>query len=77
MRNIYRGLTYTTVRVPYCADRRIYLDPLFYLIRSLYNPKAPCAPIVHTLALKYPSRDYSKAKVYTIWVHGLLGVYRV
>ena len=27
---------------------------------------------VYTLAPKYLYRDYLKAKVYTIWVHGLL-----
>ena len=31
------------------------------------------AQIVYTLALKYLCRDYIKAKVYTIWVHGPLG----
>ena len=29
--------------------------------------------IAYTLAPKYLYRDYFKAKVYTIWVHGLLG----
>ena len=28
---------------------------------------------IYTLALKYLYRDYIKAKVYTIWVHGPLG----
>ena len=37
------------------------------------NPKGPCTPIVYTLAPKYLHRDYFKAKVYTIWVHGPLG----
>ena len=36
-------------------------------------PKGPCTQIVYTLALKYLYRDYIKAKVYTIWVHGPLG----
>ena len=37
------------------------------------DPKGPCTQIVDTLAPKYPNRDYFKAKVYTIWVHGPLG----
>ena len=37
-------------------------------------PKDPCTQIVYTLALKYLYRDYIKAKVYTIWVHGPLGL---
>ena len=41
-------------------------DPL----HSLKNPRGPCTRIVYTLALKYLYRDYIKAKVYTIWVHG-------
>ena len=32
--------------------------------------------IVYTLALKYLYRDYIKANVYTIWVHGPFGVIR-
>ena len=36
-------------------------------------PKGPCTQIVYTLAPKYLYRDYFKAKVYTIWVHGPLG----
>ena len=35
----------------------------------------PCAQMVYTLAPKYLYRDYIKANVYTIWVHGPLGVY--
>ena len=40
---------------------------------SKANPKGPCAQIVYTLALKCLYRDYIKAKVDTIWVHGPLG----
>ena len=40
----------------------------------LLNPKDPCAQIVYTLALKYLYRDYMKAKAYTIWAHGPLGL---
>ena len=36
-------------------------------------PKGPCTHIVYTLVPKYIYRDYCKAKVYTIWVHGPLG----
>ena len=36
------------------------------------NPKSPCTSIAYTLAPKYLVRDYFKAKVYTIWVHGSL-----
>ena len=38
------------------------------------SPKGPCTQIGDTLAPKYPNRDYFKAKVYTIWVHGPLGI---
>ena len=41
--------------------------------RTTY-PKGPCKQIVDTLAPKYPNRDYFKAKVYTIWAHGHLGL---
>ena len=37
-------------------------------------PEGPCTQIVDTLALKYLNRDYFKAKVYIIWVHGPLGI---
>ena len=37
-------------------------------------PKGPCTQIVYTLAPKYLYRDYFKAKVYTIWVHGPSGL---
>ena len=37
------------------------------------HPKGPCTQIVYTFAPKYLNRDYCKAKVYTIWVHGPLG----
>ena len=39
-------------------------------VRDL-SPKGPCTQqIVDTSAPKYLYRDYFKAKVYTIWVHG-------
>ena len=37
-------------------------------------PMGPCTQIVYTLAPKYLYRDYIKANVSTIWVHGPLGV---
>ena len=45
---------------------------------TVYNtsnsyPKGPCAQIVSTLGPMY-LRQYFKAKVYTIWIHGPLGV---
>ena len=40
-------------------------------------PKGPCAQIAYTLAPKYLYRDYFKAKVYTIWVHGGLELKRL
>ena len=40
---------------------------------SVY-PKGPCTQRGYTLAPKYLYRDYSKAKVCTIWVHGPLGL---
>ena len=35
--------------------------------------KGPCTQITDTSAPKYPSRDYFKAKVSTIWIRGPLG----
>ena len=35
----------------------------------------PCTQIVDTLAPKCPNRDYFKAKVSTVWVHGPLGLH--
>ena len=40
---------------------------------SLEVPKGPCTQIVYTLGPMYLYREYFKAKVYTIWVHGPLG----
>ena len=40
---------------------------------QVLNPKGPCAHIVYTLAPMYLYRDYFKANVYTIRVHGPLG----
>ena len=40
------------------------------------SPRGPCTQIVYTLAPKYLYRDYFKAKVYTIWVHGPLRLSR-
>ena len=39
----------------------------------MFIPKGLCTQIVYTLAPTYLYRDYIKAKVYTIWVHGPLG----
>ena len=36
------------------------------------SPKGPCTPRVDTEAPKHPCRDYFKAKVYTVCVHGPL-----
>ena len=47
---------------------------LVILGASTPYPKDPCAQIVYTLAPKYLYRDYIKAKVYTICVHGPLGL---
>ena len=41
---------------------------------TLDCPKGPCTQIVYTLAPKYLYGDYFKANVYTIWVHGPLGL---
>ena len=41
--------------------------------RHKKNPKVPCTQTVYTWDPKYPYRDYFKAKVYTIWVHGPSG----
>ena len=37
-------------------------------------PKGPCTQIVYTLALKYSLYRYVGTKVYSIWVHGPLGL---
>ena len=42
------------------------------LVPALF-PKGPCTLIVDSLAPKYLYRDYFKAKVYPIWVHGPVG----
>ena len=39
----------------------------------ILHSKGPCTQIVYTLAPKYLYRDYFKAKVSTIWVHGPFG----
>ena len=41
----------------------------------LVFPKGPCTHIVYTVAPKYLYRDYFKAKVCTVWVHGPSGVH--
>ena len=46
-----------------------------YHILSQLIPKGPCTQIAYTLAPKHLYRDYFKAKVYTVWVHGPLGYY--
>ena len=43
-----------------------------FLYRGI-GPKDPCTQIVYTLAPKYQCRDYFKAYVYTVWVHGSFG----
>ena len=50
----------------------------FVLLLATLDPKwsypmGPCNQIVYTLAPKYLYRDYLKANVYTVWVHGPLG----
>ena len=37
-------------------------------------PESPCTQIVYTLGPMYLYREYFKAKVYTIRVHGPLGI---
>ena len=39
---------------------------------SCSSPKGPRTQIVHTLAPKYLYRDYFKAKVSILWVHGYM-----
>ena len=45
----------------------------FDLESGLLSPKGPCTQIVYTLGSMYLHRDYFKANVYTIWVHGPSG----
>ena len=40
----------------------------------LIAPKGPCAQILYTLALMKSLYRYFRASVYSIWVHGPLGV---
>ena len=40
------------------------------IILVVQTPKGPCTQIVYTLGPMYPYREYFKANVYTIWVHG-------
>ena len=40
----------------------------------LQFPKGPCTQIVYTLALKYSLYRYTGPQVYTVWVHGPLGI---
>ena len=46
--------------------------PLFHRSNLWGSPKCPCTLIVlvYTLAPKYLYKNYFKAKIYTIWVHG-------
>ena len=43
------------------------------LLQQAANAKGPCTHIAYTLVPKYLNRDYMKANVYTIWLHGPLG----
>ena len=49
--------------------------PLFHRSNLWGSPKCPCTLIVlvYTLAPKYLYKNYFKAKIYTIWVHGPVG----
>ena len=54
----------------------VCVGPCGYMVLTLtimINPKGPCTQIVYTLAPKYLYRDYFKAKLCTIRVHGPLG----
>ena len=69
------GLTYSLhsssfFGLPY---RILDINPKKELLWSLC-PKGPCTQTVDILAPRYPNRDYLKAKVSTIWVHGPLGM---
>ena len=39
-------------------------------VQAFVNLKGPCTQIVCTLGAMYLCREYFKAKVYIIWVHG-------
>ena len=41
--------------------------------KPLTIPKGPCTQIVYSLGPMYLHKEYFKAKVYTIWIHGPLG----
>ena len=67
--NPWKGLDVYSVidrrKIPGYADKR-----RFSLGTVASHPEGPCTQIVYTLAPKYLYRDYIKAKVSTIWVHG-------
>ena len=42
--------------------------------RVVQYPKGPCAQIAYTLGPMHLQREYFKAKVCALWVHGPLGV---
>ena len=43
-------------------------------LRLMAYPEGPCTQIVYTLAPMYLYKEYFKANVYTIWVHGPSGL---
>ena len=55
------------VHTTQCAYFRAFTHGCIY-------PKGPCTQIVYTLAPMYLYREYFKANVYTIQVHGPLGI---
>ena len=61
------GISYAVLEVAMQTDLHRHLVPP----KGIF-PKGPCTQLVYTLALKYLTRDYVKAKVYTNWAHGPL-----
>ena len=61
-----------TLTMCVCMCRFVYYIRPY--LRTDLHPKGPCTEIVDTLPPKYLYRDYFNAKVYTIWVHGPLGL---
>ena len=74
-------LGHVGVNVGYSTDfrrRTLYKFIAFTYVQGFrifrVYPKGPCAQIVYTLALKYFLYGYLGPKVYTLWVHGPLGL---
>ena len=68
----HRGVSDSLVFVGVCCFFvRVKLQGIVMVLRAL---KWFTLRVVYTLGPKYPNRDYFKGRVYTVWVHGPLGL---